>query len=113
MKTVKTLEIILKSRKYKIFLGNNLLSQIDFILENHLTNTKPSKFANKNLLKAKSIYQYFKKIDVGQSIIIQNQLALGLEAIEGTDELIARCSNYKRKGDKFLADLLKITCSII
>ncbi len=33
-------------------------------------------------------------------MIIQNQLVLGLEAIEGTDKLIERCSNYKRKGDK-------------
>ena len=38
MKTVQTLEISLKSKKYKIFLGNNLLNQIDFILKNHLTN---------------------------------------------------------------------------
>ena len=38
MKTVKTLAISLKSKKYKIFLGNNLLNQIDFILKNHLTN---------------------------------------------------------------------------
>ena len=50
--------------------------------------------------KAKSIYQIYKKIDVGQSMIIQNQLVLGLEAIEGTDELLKRCKEYKRKGDK-------------
>ena len=60
----------------------------------------PSKQANKNLLKAKSIYNYFKNADVGQSIIIQNQLVLGIEAIEGTDSLIKRCFDYKRKGDK-------------
>ena len=60
----------------------------------------PSKYANKNLIKAKNIYQQYKKIDVGQSLIVQNQLILGLEAIEGTDQLIERCRNYKRKGDK-------------
>ena len=38
METVKNLEISLKSKKYKIFLGSNLLNQIDFILKNHLTN---------------------------------------------------------------------------
>ena len=38
--------------------------------------------------------------NVGQSIIIQNQLVLGLEAIEGTDQLLQRCFSYKRKGDK-------------
>ena len=50
--------------------------------------------------KANSVYQQFRKIDVGQSIVIQNQLVLGLEAIEGTDKLIERCNLYKRKGDK-------------
>ena len=27
-------------------------------------------------------------------------MVLGLEAIEGTDELLKRCNEYKRKGDK-------------
>ena len=38
MKTVTTLEISLKNKNYKIFLGNNLLNQIDLILKNYLTN---------------------------------------------------------------------------
>ena len=47
------------------------------------------------------------EIDIGQSLIIQNQLILGLECIEGTDELIKRCNNYKKKGDKGI--LLKLS----
>ena len=70
-----------------------------FSTETNLTKTKPSKKATKNLIKAKSIYKIFKKLDVGQAMIIQNQLVLGLEAIEGTDELLRRCSEYKRKED--------------
>ncbi len=71
-----------------------------FSTEINLSSILPSKNAINNLNKAKKIYQSFKKIDVGQSIIIQNQLVLGLEAIEGTDKLIERCFHYKRKGDK-------------
>ncbi len=71
-----------------------------FSTEINLTKTKPSKNAILNLKKAKSIYQIYKKLDVGQAMVIQNQLVLGLEAIEGTDELIQRCHEYKRKGDK-------------
>ena len=70
-----------------------------FSTEVNLTKIKPSKNAILNLKKAKSIYQIYKKIDVGQAMIIQNQLVLGLEAIEGTDELLQRCNEYKRKGD--------------
>ncbi len=70
-----------------------------FSTETNLTKFKPSKKAILNLKKAKSIYHTYKKIDVGQAMIIQNQLVLGLEAIEGTDELIKRCADHKRKGD--------------
>jgi|JI10StandDraft_1071094.scaffolds.fasta_scaffold244696_2 DUF1009 family protein len=37
-------------------------------------------------------------VDVGQSIVIQDGVVLGIEAAEGTDELIRRCAAYKRKG---------------
>ena len=70
-----------------------------FSTETNLTKIKPSKNAILNLKKAKSIYQIYKKLDVGQAMIIQNQLVLGLEAIEGTDELLKRCLEYKRKND--------------
>ena len=36
-----------------------------------------------------------------------NEYVLGIEAAEGTDELIKRCSNYKKKGDKGI--LLKLS----
>ena len=78
-----------------------------FANENYLSKHKPSKNAYNNLSKAKLIYEKYKYLDVGQSLIIQNQLVLGLEAIEGTDKLIERCNEYKRKGDKGI--LLKFT----
>jgi DUF1009 family protein len=36
-------------------------------------------------------------LDIGQSVVIENGLVLGLEAIEGTDGLIARCASLKRE----------------
>ncbi|MDD4617156.1 MAG: UDP-2,3-diacylglucosamine diphosphatase LpxI [Alphaproteobacteria bacterium] len=38
------------------------------------------------------------EVDVGQSVIVQQGLVLGVEAIEGTDALIARCAGLKREG---------------
>ena len=32
-------------------------------------------------------------------MIIQNKIVLGLEAAEGTDNLIIRCKEYKKSGD--------------
>ncbi len=37
-------------------------------------------------------------VDVGQSVVIQQGLVLGVEAIEGTDALLARCRQLGRAG---------------
>lgn len=36
--------------------------------------------------------------DIGQSVIVQEGIVLGVEASEGTDELIRRCKHLHRKG---------------
>ena len=71
-----------------------------FVEENYLTNKKPSKISLKNLEIGLKIFYKLGKIDLAQSMIIQNNIILGVEAAEGTDELIKRCYKYKKKGDK-------------
>ncbi len=71
-----------------------------FANNNDLTKLKPTKKAKENLKKALSIFKSFGELDVGQSMIIQNQIVLGLEAVEGTDHLMIRCKDYKKSGDK-------------
>jgi len=71
-----------------------------FANKENLTIAKPTHKAKKNLYKALSIFRSFGEIDVGQSMIIQNQIVLGLEAAEGTDNLITRCKDYKKSGDR-------------
>ena len=78
-----------------------------FINKNFPTKVKPSRIAYENLEKGLKIFNKFGKLDIGQSIVIQNNIILGLEAIEGTDELIKRCYYYKRKGDKGVIIKLK------
>ena len=78
-----------------------------FSNEDNLTKIQPSKNAKKNLAKALDVFKYYGRLDIGQSLIIQNQIILGLEAAEGTDKLIERCFHYKKKGDK--AVLVKFT----
>ncbi|WP_435641833.1 LpxI family protein [Micavibrio aeruginosavorus] len=38
------------------------------------------------------------RLDIGQSVVMQQDLVLGVEGIEGTDELIRRCGLLKREG---------------
>ncbi|MBF0372662.1 MAG: UDP-2,3-diacylglucosamine diphosphatase LpxI [Alphaproteobacteria bacterium] len=37
-------------------------------------------------------------VDVGQAVVVQQGIVLGVEAIEGTDALMARCAALKREG---------------
>jgi DUF1009 family protein len=37
-------------------------------------------------------------LDIGQAVIVQQGLVLGVEAIEGTDELLRRCGPLRREG---------------
>lgn len=39
------------------------------------------------------------RLDIGQSVIVQQNLVIGVEGVEGTDELIKRCKGYLRKGE--------------
>ena len=78
-----------------------------FASDDNLTLKKPSALAKKNLSIALSIFKTYGKLDIGQSIIAQNQVILGLEAAEGTDNLILRCKNLKKSGDRGI--LLKCT----
>jgi UDP-2,3-diacylglucosamine hydrolase len=71
-----------------------------FANKDNLTQTKPSIKAKENLKKSMTIFKSFGQMDVGQSMIIQNQIVLGLEAAEGTDNLIIRCNDYKKSGDR-------------
>ena len=38
------------------------------------------------------------KLDIGQAAVVQQGIVLGLEAVEGTDALLTRCRDLKRKG---------------
>jgi DUF1009 family protein len=38
------------------------------------------------------------QMDVGQAAVVQQGIALGLEAVEGTDALLERCRHLRRKG---------------
>ena len=67
--------------------------------EENLTKVKPSKEAIVNCNKGLEVFKIIGNADIGQSMIVQNQLILGLETVEGTDELIKRCSNYLRDDD--------------
>lgn len=59
---------------------------------------KPSQTMMADITRGLIVSQALGAQDVGQSVIVQEGIVLGVEAIEGTDELIRRCQAYKRDG---------------
>lgn len=59
-----------------------------------LTKTKPSEECFKDIALGVAIERKVSELDIGQSIIIANRYVLGIEAIEGTDNLIKRCAPF-------------------
>ena len=64
-----------------------------------LGKVKPNKQALLDIKRAVEVATELGRLDVGQAVIVQQGLVLGVEGIEGTGELIRRCGGYKRKGD--------------
>ena len=103
---LKTISNFFIKNGFPLFDWKNYCSDL-FSSEDNLCKNFPSKKAIKNVKKGLNIFQIIGKADIGQSLIVQNELILGIECIEGTDELIKRCYNLKKEGDKGV--LLKLS----
>lgn len=57
---------------------------------------RPDKGAQADIQRGREVLRAIGPADVGQSVIVQDGIVLGVEAAEGTDELIRRCKSYKR-----------------
>lgn len=64
-----------------------------------LGKCKPDKQALIDIARGIDVALELGRVDVGQAVIVQQGLVLGVEGIEGTDKFINRCAEYKRKGD--------------
>lgn len=63
-----------------------------------LTVRRPEAQAQADMARGVSVAHALGLLDVGQAVIVQQGLVLGVEAIEGTAALIARAGAFKRDG---------------
>tara|TARA_Y100001970_G_scaffold287758_1_gene413198 strand:+ start:53 stop:871 length:819 start_codon:yes stop_codon:yes gene_type:complete len=103
---LKTISEFFTKKGFPLFDWKNYCTDL-FSSKDHLSINLPSKKAINNMKKGSKIFKIIGKADIGQSLIVQNELILGVECIEGTDELIKRCNNLKKDGDKGI--LLKLS----
>lgn len=63
-----------------------------------LAGPMPDDIARTDITRGIAVCHALGTVDVGQSVVVQQGLVLGLEAIEGTDALILRAGALKREG---------------
>ncbi len=63
-----------------------------------LTEVQPDDEAAKDIQRGIEIMRTLGGLDVGQAVVVQQGIVLGIEAIEGTDALLARCAGLRREG---------------
>ena len=68
------------------------------VREGILGKHRPDKQAQEDIRRGVQVATELGRLDVGQAVVVQQGLVLGVEGIEGTDELIRRCGAYKRSG---------------
>jgi len=66
--------------------------------EGVMTRHKPDADAQADIQRGLEVARTLGDLDVGQAVVIQQKLVLGVEAIEGTDAMLDRCKDLKRKG---------------
>lgn len=82
----------------KIISATDILTLADDSLHSIKTKCQPDKGAWEDIKKGASILTSLSAHDIGQSVIVQQGIVLGIEAIEGTDALILRSGKLARKG---------------
>lgn len=75
--------------------------------EGCLTRTKPTSSQLRDMRFGWSIARSMGGLDIGQSITVRDRLVLGVEAIEGTDALIARTGKLCPRGGFTLVKVAK------
>jgi DUF1009 family protein len=58
----------------------------------------PDEQANSDIRRGWDVAKGLGALDVGQAVVVQQGIVLGVEAVEGTDVLIERCGGLRREG---------------
>ena len=62
------------------------------------TRLAPDAQAEADIRRGLEVAAGLGRLDVGQAVVVQQGIVLGVEAIEGTDRLIRRCADLRREG---------------
>jgi DUF1009 family protein len=76
---------------------DNILGDV-LAVEGLYTESTPDEQARLDIERGVKVARALGNVDVGQSVVVQHGIVLGVEAIEGTDALLTRCAALGRDG---------------
>jgi DUF1009 family protein len=79
-------------------IGADQLLGPEIAREGPLGAIRPNEQSQADIEHGLRIAQTLGALDIGQAVIVQQGLVLGVEAIEGTDALLKRCATLRREG---------------
>lgn len=85
----------LESSGFRVVAPETVLDTL-LIGEGPLGRHAPDDTARQDIARAIVVARALGAVDVGQAVVVQERIVLGVEAIEGTDALLARCAGLRR-----------------
>lgn len=93
---LKALMKYLEDEGFRVVGAHNVMQEL-LATEGVYGKIKPDAQDEKDIQQGITAAKQLGALDIGQAVIIENGYVLGVEAAEGTDELISRCVNLKRE----------------
>lgn len=87
----------LEKEGFRVTGADDLLAA-DLAPEGPVGTLRPDAQALMDIERGLRVARALGALDVGQAVVVQQGLVLGVEAIEGTDELLRRCARLRREG---------------
>ena len=99
--TLKRAKEFFEKNGFKVVSPNTLIEHSfksnEIIFNKKLRNDEYSNYFLNTIKIGKNILDLISKFDIGQSLVARKNHILGIEGIEGTNELIKRCGKYYNK----------------
>ena len=99
--TLKKIKEFFEKKGFNVTSPNTLIKnnfkRNEIVFNKKNLNIEKSKYLLNTIKIGKNILDLISKFDIGQSIVARKNHILGIEGIEGTNELIERCGKYYNK----------------